>query len=210
VTQLLHIETSVFGPNGQSAQLAERFLARWHRFHPETSVTTRDLAAEPIPHLDGTAFSGFMSTAAERTEAQTIATERSDILIAEVRAADVIVIGMPLYNLGVPSTFKSWIDHIARAGETFRYTETGPEGLLTGKKVYVMAARGGVYQDTPYDTQTPYIRNILGLMGITDVSFVNAEGLAMGDDAKTAAISAAHARIDELLPANSLEGSAAA
>ncbi len=203
MTQLLHIETSIFGPNGQSAQLAERFLARWRSFHPETLVTTRDLAAKPIPHLDGTAISGFMSVATERTSAQTIATERSDTLIAEVRAADVIVIGMPLYNLGVPSTFKSWIDHIARAGETFRYTESGPEGLLTGKKVYVMSARGGVYQDTAFDTQTPYIRNILGLMGITDVTFVNAEGLAMGDDAKAAAIAAAHARIDELLPVNS-------
>jgi len=201
VTHLLHIDSSVFGPEGQSTQLTAAFVRRWSTIHPDTRVTTRNLATEPVPHLDGTAFSGFISAPEDRSPEQAIAVERSAALIGEIKAADVIVIGMPLYNLGVPSTFKSWIDYVARAGETFRYTETGPEGLLTGKKVYVLSARGGVYQDTPFDTQTPYIRNIFGLMGITDVTFVNAEGLAMGDDAKAAALERAHARIAELVPA---------
>lgn len=210
MTQLLHIESSVFGPGGQSTQLAKAFLARWTARYPETQVTTRDLAANPIPHLDATAISGFMSPPEERDAEQIAAVERSAGLIDEVRTADVILIGMPMYNLGVPSTFKSWIDYIARAGETFRYTEAGPEGLLKGKKVYVVTARGGVYQDTPYDTQTPYIRGILGLMGITDITFVGAEGLAMGDDAKAAAIAGAHTRIAELIPASGAANDVAA
>ena len=210
MTHLLNIEMSVFGPGGQSSQLADRFVERWISNDPSTEVTSRDLAAAPIPHLDGAAFSGFVSAPEDRTAAQKAAVILSDELIAEVKAADVIVIGMPMYNLGVPSTFKSWIDHIARAGETFSYTPTGPLGLLPGKKVFVLAARGGIYQDTPNDTQTPYLRNIFGLMGITDITFVNAEGLAMGDEAKAEALTAAHARIAELIPANSTHSHAAA
>jgi len=210
MTHLLHVDSSVFGLGGQSAQLSDAFVKRWMSQHPDTIVTQRDLAGDPVPHLDATAFSGFTSPAEERSPEQIAAVRLSEELIAEMRVADVIVLGMPMYNMGVPSTFKSWIDHVARAGETFRYTENGPEGLLAGKKVYVLAARGGQYLDTPNDTQTPYIRTILGLMGITDITFINAEGLAMGDEVKSQAITAAHARIIELIPANAAAENVAA
>ena len=108
------------------------------------------------------------------------------------------MLGLPLYNFGIPSTLKAWIDHIARAGETFRYTEAGPVGLLTGKKVYVLAARGGRYAGTPLDSQTDYIRNFFGFLGMTDVEFVYAEGLAMGEEPKQTALAQAHQQLEKL------------
>ncbi len=198
MTTLLYISSSLFGDQGQSSQLSDRFVADWRRDHPEGRVIRRDLAAAPVPHLDATAIGGFMADPADRVPAQQAAVALSEELIGELQAADVIVLGLPMYNFGIPSTLKAWIDHVARAGITFRYTEKGPEGLLTGKRAYIFAARGGLYEGTANDSQTPYIRQILGFMGITDVKIVAAEGLNMGDDAKTAALAAARARIDAL------------
>ncbi|MGH8764912.1 MAG: FMN-dependent NADH-azoreductase, partial [Burkholderiales bacterium] len=124
-----------------------------------------------------------------------------DGLIDELRRADTIVLGLPMYNFGVPSTLKAYFDHIARAGVTFRYTETGPVGLLTGKKAYVLATRGGLYAGTPRDTQTAYVRDFLAFIGITDVEFVYAEGLAIGEASKTASLAKARESIDRLVPA---------
>ncbi len=198
MTTILHLDSSIFGSEGQSAQLGQTFVSRWLEVRPETRVIHRDLAAEPLPHLDAATVSAFASPPEERTSQQAAAVARSDVLIDEIRAADVLVVGLPMYNLGVPTQFKAWLDQIARAGVTFRYTETGVEGLLTGKKAYVLTARGGIHAGTPTDTQTPYIQGIFGSMGISDVEFVHAEGLDMGEAARNAAIAGAGSRIAEL------------
>ena len=127
-------------------------------------------------------------------------TDYSDSLISELKSADVVVLGLPMYNFGVPSMLKAYIDHVARAGETFRYTEKGPIGLVTGKRVYVFAARGGVYAGTPLDTQTKYVRDIFGFMGMKEVEFVYAEGLAISDANKLQSIERANGQVDQLMP----------
>ena len=134
----------------------------------------------------------------ERNAEQQAAVAYSDALIDELRRADVIVLGLPMYNFGVPSQLKAYFDHIARAGVTFRYTEKGAEGLVTGKKAYVFAARGGLYAGTPLDTQTAYIRDFLRLLGITDVEFVYAEGLNISETSKNAALAQAARAIERL------------
>jgi FMN-dependent NADH-azoreductase len=195
---VLQINTSLFAGEGQSSRLAQAFVQAWRLRHPDDRIIVRDLAGEPVPHLTAERFGAFTTPAAQRTSAQLEIAAYSDALIGELRAADVIVLGLPMYNFGIPSTLKSWIDHVARAGETFRYTATGPQGLLTGKKAYVLAARGGRYQGTALDTQSAYIRDFLNFVGITDVEIVYAEGLAMGPEHKTLAIDAANASIDRL------------
>ncbi|MDH4324478.1 MAG: NAD(P)H-dependent oxidoreductase, partial [Betaproteobacteria bacterium] len=136
-------------------------------------------------------FAAFLARPEARTPAQAAAVGYSDALIAELKAADTIVLGLPMYNFGLPSQLKAYFDHVARAGVTFKYTEQGAVGLLTGKRAYVFAARGGRYQDTPRDTQTAYVRDFLAFLGITQVGFVYAEGLAMGEAAKTQSLAAA-------------------
>ena len=195
---LLQIQASIFADGGQSSQLSQRFIAHWRRANPGGKVIVRDLASEPVPHLDAAGFGGFLAKPDERTLEQQALINYSDSLIEELKRADVIVLGLPMYNFGVPSALKAYFDHIARAGVTFRYTETGAVGLLTGKKVYVFAARGGVYAGTPSDVQTPYLRTFLGFLGMDDIEFVFAEGLAMGDAAKQQALARAHAEIDAL------------
>ncbi len=198
MSTLLKINASLFSSHGQSSQLTERFVTTWLDNHAGASVVTRDLAAEPVPHLDGARFMSFLAKPEERTTEQQAVVAFSDALIAEVQNADVIVIGLPMYNFGVPSTLKAYFDHIARAGVTFKYTATGPEGLLSGKKAYILAARGGMYAGTPKDSQTTYVRDFLAFLGITDVECVYAEGLNMGDDSKSAALAAAHGQLAEL------------
>jgi FMN-dependent NADH-azoreductase len=188
---ILQINTSLFSGEGQSSRLASDFVAAWRRRHPEDRVVVRDLAANPVPHLDAERFRAFGTPAGKRTPAQRAAVAQSDALIAELHSADVVVLGLPMYNFGVPSTLKTYFDHVARAGVTFHYTTEGPQGLLTGKQAYVLAARGGVYRGTPMDTQSDYVRHFLDFLGIRDVEFIYAEGLAMGeahrDDALTTA-----------------------
>jgi FMN-dependent NADH-azoreductase len=161
-------------------------------------VVVRDLAKEPVPHIDAARFGAFVAWPAARTPEQQEVVDYSDALIDELERADVIVLGLPMYNFGVPSTLKAYFDHVARAGVTFRYTETGPVGLLDGKKVYVFAARGGVYAGTARDTQTQYVRNFLALIGLTDVDFVYAEGLAVSETVREQGIARAHADIERL------------
>ena len=196
---LLQINTSIFSDGGQSSQLAQRFVAGWRELNPGATVTVRDFAREPVPHLDAASFGAFIAKPEERTAEQRKAVAYSDALIAELKAADVIVLGLPLYNFGLPSTLKAYFDQVGRAGSTFRYTAEGPVGLLTGKKAYVFAARGGLYKGTPSDTQTPYVRAFLAFLGITDVEFVYAEGLAISEASKSAGIAGAHAEIAKLI-----------
>ena len=165
-----------------STRVADTVVARLQADNPSASLTQRDLARNPHPVLDEAALGALFTPAEQRTPEQAARVALDDALIAEVQAADAIVLGVPMYNLGVPVQFKSWIDAIARAGVTFRYTEKGPEGLLKGKRVYVALARGGRYRDTPFDTQVPYLRTVLGFLGITDVRFIYAEGLNMGPE----------------------------
>lgn len=193
--KLLQLKTSLFANQGQSSQLSDAFVKAWQLSHPGSTVTVRDFAVDPVPHLDGAGFQAFLSQPEERNAEQKAKVAYSDALIGELQAADVLVIGLPMYNLGVPSTLKAWIDHIARAGITFRYTANGPQGLLAGKKAYVFATRGGHHAGTAFDTQTDFVRNFLGFIGITEVEFVYAEGLAMGEESKSAGLAGAHAEL---------------
>lgn len=195
---LLQLNSSLFSGNGQSSQLSNRFVAAWQESNPDGKVVVRDLAKNPVPHLDAERFGAFLAKPEDRTAQQQVVADFSDALIEELRNADVIVLGVPMYNFGIPSQLKAYFDHIARAGVTFRYTENGPVGLLTGKKAYIMAARGGMYAGTPRDTQTGYVRDFLAFIGITDVEFVYAEGIAMGEASKEKALASASAAIRQL------------
>jgi FMN-dependent NADH-azoreductase len=195
---LLQIRSSIFSDAGQSSRLADRFVTAWRQANPGSIVVTRDLSHEHVPHLDSARFGAFLAKPAERTPEQQAIVAYSDHLISELRQADVVVLGLPMYNFGIPSMLKAYFDHIARAGETFRYTEKGPVGLLTGKEVYVFAARGGLYAGTPRDTETPYVRDFLGFLGMTEVEFIYAEGLAISATSKEQSIARAQAQVDRL------------
>lgn len=194
---ILQINASLFGETGQSSQLAAEFAATLARASGARLVV-RDLARDPVPHLTAERFKAFATPAAERTVDQQRHVAESDALIEELRAADVVVLGLPMYNFGVPSTLKAYFDHLARAGVTFRYTDQGPVGHLGGRKVYVIATRGGRYAGTAKDLQSGYVRLFLGFLGIDDVEFVYAEGLALGAEQRAEALAQAAARIGQL------------
>lgn len=198
MTTLLFLKTSLFSDQGQSSALAERYVSRWQSENPDGRVTVRDLGTEPVPHLSAERFQAFLTPADERSAAQREHVAYSDQLIAELQAADLVVLGLPMYNFGIPSALKAYFDHIARSGVTFRYTADGPQGLLGDKRVLVFAARGGSYLGTERDTQTAYVRNFLGFLGMDDVEFVYAEGLAISEAHRDQAISKAHTAIDGL------------
>ena len=195
---LLVVKSSLFNGSGQSSKLVQRFADQWRRQNPGGRVICRDLAADPLPHLSAEAFKGFGLAAEERSPAQHAATLISDSLIAELKQADAVAIGLPMYNFTVPSTFKAWMDHVARVGISFEYTENGPRGLLDNKPVYVFAARGGYYQGSAADTQTGLVRTFLGFIGLNDVEFVYAEGLALGEQAAAQALTEAGEQIERL------------
>ena len=176
--KVLVLNSSLNGEQGNSTKLSQQFVEQLAN-NQQISVTTRDLSDNAIAHLTQTEMAAWMTVANERSDEQKALAAISDDLIAELNDNDLIVIGMPMYNFGIPSTFKAWIDRIARAGITFKYTEQGPVGLITDKKVVVLAARGGMYQGTEMDTQTKYLKDVLGFVGMTDVNFIYAEGLAM-------------------------------
>jgi FMN-dependent NADH-azoreductase len=199
MSTLLQVNASIYNSHGQSSQLAQQFVSAFRERHPAAKILVRDVAAaEPVPHLNGERFGAFITKPEERSAAQHATVAYSDTLINELKQADVIVFGLPMYNFGVPSQLKAYFDHIARAGVTFKYTDKGPVGLLTGKKVYVFAARGGVYAGTTLDTQTSYVRDFLRFLGMTDVEFVYAEGLAVSPQSKETAIATAGAEIARL------------
>jgi FMN-dependent NADH-azoreductase len=199
MTTLLQINASINNDNGQSSQLANQFVAAFHKRHPKAKIVVRDVAAaDPVPHLNAERFGAFITKPEERSAAQHAVVEYSDALIDELKEADVIVLGLPMYNFGVPSQLKAYFDHIARAGVTFKYTENGAVGQLSGKRVYVFAARGGLYAGTPMDTQTSYVRDFLRFLGMADVEFVYAEGLAISPQSKEAGLAKAAAEIARL------------
>ena len=194
---ILQLNSSLFGDDAQSSRLAGQFAASLAQAEP-ARLTVRDLGRNPVEHLTAKRFKAFTTAPEQRTAEQRRIAAESDALIDELRTADTIVIGLPMYNFGVPSTLKAYFDHVARAGVTFRYTEGGPVGLLTGKKAYVIATRGGRHAGTPRDLQSAFVRQFLGFIGITDVEFVYAEGLAMGPESRDAALRDAAERIEQL------------
>jgi FMN-dependent NADH-azoreductase len=196
MTTVLQINASLYSDQGASTTLADRLVARLREANPTVEVVRRDLARSPLPYFDGEAMAALTTPAANRTPAQQARVALADALIAELQRADALVIGAPMYNFAAPSQLKSWFDYIARAGATFRYTAHGPQGLLTGKKAYVLTTRGGVHRDAPTDHLVPYLRTMLGFIGITDVEVIYAEGLALGAEPRARALAAAEATID--------------
>lgn len=180
---ILQINASARRESSNSTRVANSIVARLRSANPEASLTLRDLAVTPHPVLDEAALGALFTPAEQRTAEQAARVALDDALIAEIQAAAAIVLGVPMYNFGVPVQLKNWIDAIARNGVTFRYTEQGPEGLLKGKTVYVALARGGSYRGTEADSQVPYLKTVLGFLGMTDVHFIYAEGLNMGAEA---------------------------
>jgi FMN-dependent NADH-azoreductase len=179
---ILQINSSVRGASSESNRVAGNIAAKLSAANPGAKVTVRDLGAKAHPILDEAALGALFTPADQRTPEQAARVALDDALIAEVQAADVVVIGAPMYNFGMPIQLKAWFDAIARAGVTFRYTESGPEGLLKGKKVFVATARGGIYPDDA-DPQVPHIRMLLNFLGMTGATFVYSNGQSMGPDA---------------------------
>ena len=196
--KILQINASARSAGSNSSRLADSISARLQAQHPDAVIELRDLASNPHPVLDEPALGALFTPAEKRTAEQAARVALDDQLIEQVKSADVLVLGVPMYNFGVPVQLKTWIDAIARAGVTFRYTENGPVGLLTGKKVYVALARGGLYRDTPADSQVPYLKGILSFLGMTDIEFIYAEGPAMGSEVADKAFAEAEARLGTL------------
>lgn len=191
---LLHLDSSALGANSVSRQLSAAIVAQWAAREPRLQVQYRDLDADPLPHL--TAASLARSDATETAEAGQV--------LEHFLAADVVVIGVPMYNFGIPSTLKAWIDRVAVAGRTFRYTADGVEGLAGGRKVIIASARGGIHTGAPSDFQEPYLRQIFAFMGVDDVEFVRAEGVALSPEHRARALAEAMQRIKAAAPAGAV------
>lgn len=198
MTTILQINNSLFSDDGQSSRLADEFVGRLRGAAPGARVIRRDLAREPVPHLDQATFGAALTAPEQRSDEQARAAATADTLVEELLAADTLVIGVPVYNFLVPSTLKAWFDHVARAGTTFRYTENGPEGLLRDRRAYVFVTSGGRYAGTEADFAARYVRHMLGFLGIDRVTVIRAEGLAMGEDSSRQAIEEARDHIDRL------------
>ena len=194
---ILQINSSARAGNSYSTRLADAAVEQLRTHQPAAAVTVRDLGRTPHPMLDETTLNALFTPAEARTPEQQARVALDDALIAEIQAADVLVLGVPMYNFSVPAQLKNWIDAISRVGVTFRYTEQGPEGLLKGKKAVVVQTRGGIHRNSPTDSLTPYLQTFLGFVGITDVQFVYAEGLSMGPDAERDSLAQAYAQIEQ-------------
>jgi FMN-dependent NADH-azoreductase len=196
---ILQINSSAKSNGSDSSRLASQIAAGLRARHADATLTVRDLASKPLPVLDEAALGALFTPAEQRSAEQAARVATDDAVIAEIQAADAVVLGVPMYNFGIPVQLKNWIDAISRARVTFRYTENGVEGLLQGKTVYVALTRGGRYRDTPADTQVPYLKTVLAFLGMTDVRLVYAEGLAMGPEAAAAALAGAEREIEAAL-----------
>lgn len=201
MTNLLLLTSSLSGADSKSSQVATEFVAAWQAAHGPARIVHRELG-HGIPHLTAEHMKAWMTAPGERSARERELAAESDPLLDETEAANVIVIGVPMYNFGIPSTLKAWLDHITRAGRTFRYTANGPEGLLKNKKVFVVAARGGIYTgESPfkaYDFQEPYLRAILGFNGLDDVTFIHVEGQKVSPEAAEAGVARARAQVNAI------------
>lgn len=197
--KILQINTAARTTGANSTQIANSVTERLMAKHPSASLELLDLAANPHPALDESGLGAIFTPAEQRTAEQHARVEKDNALIAQVQAADILVLGVPMYNFGISTQLKNWIDAIAKAGVTFRYTESGPEGLIKGKKVYVALARGGIYRDTPNDTQVPYLKMVLGFLGMTDIEFIYGEGFALGAESVEKAYASAEEQIHQMI-----------
>ena len=200
MAKLLHIDSSILGSNSVSRQLTAQIVASWRAAHPATEVSYLDLAVDTPSHLSAESL-GFRlpAGAADLSDVQQCENAVSEALVSQFLAADVVVIGAPLYNFSIPSQLKAWIDRVAQVGRTFKYTEKGPVGLAGGKTIIVASTRGGVYSTSDagnaMEHQESYLKTVFGFLGVTDVRVVRAEGLAMGEAARAAALAAAQVEI---------------
>ncbi|MEQ8344226.1 MAG: FMN-dependent NADH-azoreductase [Sneathiellaceae bacterium] len=204
MSEILLVTSSPRGTASHSSRIAGELARGLQAASPGSRLAVRDLAAQPLPHIGSDFAAGIHAPADTRSAAQAQAVASSDAAVAELLAADTVVIAAGLINFAVPSTLKAWLDHVARAGQTFRYSEKGPEGLVTGRKVYLVIASGGVYSDGPaaaFDHAVPYLRTMLGFLGMTDVELIRVEGVAMGPDAEARALSQARAQLSGLAQA---------
>ena len=198
MSNILVIESSARQQDSVSRKLTRQFIAQWQASHPTDQVQLRDLALQPVPHLDADLLGGWMKPAEEQSSREQAAANRSSQLTDELLASDVLVLAAPMYNFAIPSTLKAWLDHVLRAGVTFKYAENGPEGLLKNKRAFVLTARGGIYAGSPLDHQEPYLRQALGFVGITDVQFIHAEGLNMGGEAMAKGLTEAQEQVAQV------------
>ncbi len=199
---ILFVASSSRGPQSYSYQFARHIVDDLKTRHPGAKVVVRDVAKQPLPHVDAAFVNGRALPPEQLSPSEAEAFALSDVLLAELQAADVIVFAVPMYNFGVPSSLKAWIDHVVRPGRAFTYTEKGPKGLIEGKKAIVVVARGGIYSQGPaqqLDFQESYLRAVLGFIGITNVHVVRVEGVGMGEQALKNAMTSAKARTEELV-----------
>ncbi|MGB4073279.1 FMN-dependent NADH-azoreductase [Pseudomonas sp.] len=199
MANVLVIESSARQQGSVSRQLTAQFIANWTAANPADSIQVRDLAVDQVPHLDANLLGGWMTPAGQQSEAEQAALALSNTLTDELLAADVLVLAAPMYNFAIPSTLKAWLDHVLRAGVTFKYTETGPQGLLSGKRAFVLTARGGIYAGSAQDHQEPYLRQALAFVGIHDVSFIHAEGLNLGGEFMEKGLNQAKAQLAQAI-----------
>jgi FMN-dependent NADH-azoreductase len=203
--RILFIHSSLFGDDSAGTRIARSLVERLVAAYPGSVVSRIDLAQGAMPHLDAEEFNSWSVPAEQRDETQEALAARSDGLVAQLLSHDTLVLAVPMYNLGIPSTLKAWIDRVVRAGKTFTYTSEGPRGLAGGMDAYLVLTRGGAYRDTPLDTQAAYLESVLGLIGIDSVQTIYAESLNRGGDARERALTGAQARIEELTVTGSKE-----
>ncbi|KEA50965.1 MULTISPECIES: FMN-dependent NADH-azoreductase [Mangrovibacter] len=199
MSKVLVLKNSILAGFSQSNLLIDHLTTQWQEKHSADTITVRDLATDTVPVLDGELVGALRPSEAPLTPRQQDALNLSDTLINELKAHDVIVIAAPMYNFNITTQLKNYIDFIARAGVTFRYTENGPEGLLTGKRAIVVTTRGGIHKDSPTDLITPYLKLFLGFIGITEVDFIYEEGVGYGPEVLAKAQAEAKAAIDALV-----------
>ncbi|RON01524.1 FMN-dependent NADH-azoreductase [Pseudomonas brassicacearum] len=198
MSRVLIIESSARQQDSVSRQLTQTFISQWKAAHPTDQITVRDLATHPVPHLDANLLGGWMKPAEQRNEIEQASLERSNELTDELLAADVLVMAAPMYNFAIPSTLKAWLDHVLRAGVTFKYTATGPQGLLNDKRAIVLTARGGIHTGSTSDHQEPYLRQVMAFIGIHDVTFIHAEGMNLGGDFHEKGLNQAYAKLAQV------------
>jgi FMN-dependent NADH-azoreductase len=204
MNKLLFVTSSVFGLDSKTRQIGTEFVSAWSQAHSGTAVVERSLHQDSMPHLTQETITAWSLPAEKRSPRQSEIAAFADAIVAEVEAADVVVIAAPMYNFTISSTLKAWIDHLARAGRTFRYTASGPKGLLHGKKVFVVAGRGGIYSgESParaLDFQEPYLRALLGFLGLDDVTFIHVEGLSISPESAASGLERARKTVNDIVP----------
>ncbi len=197
--RILFIHSSLFDENSASTQIARSLVERIIEENPGSDVTRIDLANNVLPHLGADEFNSWATPVDQRDDTQMALATLSDDLIDQLLSHDTLVLAVPMYNLGIPSTLKAWIDRVVRAGKTFGYTSEGPVGMVKGMHAYLVFARGGMYRDTPLDTQTGYLTSVLGLMGIESIDTIFAEGLNMGDETRKKSLAEAMVDVGNLV-----------